>query len=142
MDSRACAAPITPTGQTGRPLAMLFSLLAVVGTSAGARVDDPLAGLYGNTLISERTIGISPLGGAAHVWLERDGTYISFDVTTGGRSGTYAVKREGASWQLCLNYPAPIGTRCYPIDPHKIGDTWISNDGDTFGVNSVVRGHQ
>jgi hypothetical protein len=121
---------------------MLFSLLAVVGTSAGARVDDPLAGLYGNTLISERTIGISPLGGAAHVWLERDGTYISFDVTTGGRSGTYAVKREGASWQLCLNYPAPIGTRCYPIDPHKIGDTWISNDGDTFGVNSVVRGHQ
>jgi hypothetical protein len=123
-------------------LVVLLGTLALVATAAGATADDPLTGLYGNTLISERTINISPLGGAAHVWLEKDGTYISFDATTGGRSGTYALKRVGASWQLCLNYPAPMGTRCYPIEPHKVGDTWISNDGDTFGVNSVVRGHQ
>jgi hypothetical protein len=117
-------------------------MLAYIGAASALGAEDPLAGLYGNTLISERTIGISPLGGAAHVWLEKDGTYISFDVTTGGRSGTYAVKQDGSHWQLCLNYPAPIGMRCYPIEPHKVGDTWISNDGDTFGVNSVVRGHQ
>jgi hypothetical protein len=121
---------------------LLLSMLAFIGAASGLAAEDPLADLYGNTLISERTIGISPLGGAAHVWLERNGTYISFDVTTGGRSGTYAVKKDGSHWQLCLNYPAPIGTRCYPIEPHKVGDTWISNDGDTFGVNSVVRGHQ
>jgi hypothetical protein len=121
---------------------LLLSMLAFIGAASVLAAEDPLADLYGNTLISERTIGISPLGGAAHVWLERNGTYISFDVTTGGRSGTYAVKKDGSHWQLCLNYPAPIGTRCYPIEPHKVGDTWISNDGDTFGVNSVVRGHQ
>lgn len=139
---RTCAVHIGPTVGAGRVLALLLGILAAVGTSAGATNNDPLAGLYGNTLISERTINISPLGGAAHVWLERDRTYISFDVTTGGRSGTYSVKRDGSGWQLCLNYPAPIGTRCYPIEPHKVGQTWISNDGDTFGVNSVVRGHQ
>lgn len=125
----------------GAPI-LLFGLLGFIGAASGLAAEDPLADLYGNTLISERTIGISPQGGAAHVWLERNGTYISFDVTTGGRSGTYAVKKDGSHWQLCLNYPAPIGTRCYPIEPHKVGDTWISNDGDTFGVNSIVRGHQ
>lgn len=119
---------------------------AVAGLLASAAAlateTDPLAGYYGNTLISERTINVSPWGGAAHVWLERDHTYISFDVTTGGRSGTYSVKQQASQWQLCLNYPAPMGTRCYPIEPHRIGDTWISNDGDTFGVNSLVAGHQ
>ena len=122
--------------------ATLFGALTLLAVLPVLAAEDPLAGLYGNTLISERTIGISPQGGAAHVWLERDRTYISFDVSTGGRSGTYAVKKEGSRWQLCLNYPVPIGTRCYPIEPHKVGDTWISNDGDTFGINSVVRGHQ
>src|SRR5208282_27779 len=77
-------------------LVVLLGTLALAATAARATTDDPLTGLYGNTLISERTINISPLGGAAHVWLERDGTYISFDVTTGGRSGTYALKRVGA----------------------------------------------
>ena len=126
-----------------RMLAFALLVAATAGSQAGAATPpDPLAGYYGNTLISERTIGLSPYGGAAHVWLERDGTYISFDVTTGGRSGTYFVKYEAGKPQLCLNYPQPLGTRCYPIEPHVVGDAWISDDGDTFGVNHVVAGHQ
>lgn len=123
--------------------ALALLAAAAAGSLAGAATPpDPLVGYYGNTLISERTIGLSPYGGAAHVWLERDGTYISFDVTTGGRSGTYFVKWEASKPQLCLNYPQPLGTRCYPIEPHVVGDAWISDDGDTFGVNHVVAGHQ
>jgi hypothetical protein len=116
-------------------------LLAGVANAAG-RSGDPLANYYGNTLISERLINKSGFGGAAHVWLEPDGTYISFDITTGGRSGTYTVKGDPGKWQLCMNYPAPMGTLCYPIEPRRIGETWIASDPGTMGKNTLVKGHQ
>lgn len=119
-----------------------IALLVCATAGAAGRGADPLANYYGNTLISERLINKSGFGGAAHVWLEADGTYISFDITTGGRSGTYAVKGEPGRWQLCMNYPAPMGTLCYPIEPRRIGETWIASDPGTMGKNTLVKGHQ
>jgi hypothetical protein len=124
-------------------LLLVLALLATTAASTAAdKVADPLENYYGNTLISERLINKSGFGGAAHVWLERDHTYISFDVNTGGRSGTYSLKGEPGKWQLCMNYPAPMGTLCYPIEPRRIGETWIASDPGTMGKNSLVRGHQ
>lgn len=122
-----------------------FALLAAAGMAASplsSAAEDPLANYYGNTLISERLINRAGWGGAAHVWLERDGTYVSFDVTTGGRSGTYTVKGTPGHWQLCMNYPAPMGMLCYPIEPRRIGETWIASDPGTMGKNTLVKGHQ
>lgn len=116
--------------------------LVGLAASAADKTDDPLRNYYGNTLISERIVNRSGGGGAAHVWLEKDGTYISFDITTGGRSGTYTVKGSAGAYQLCMNYPAPIGTMCYPIEHREIGETWIASDPGTFGKNTLVRGHQ
>lgn len=103
---------------------------------------DPLENYYGNTLISERLINISGGGGAAHVWLWPDGAFVTFDVSTGGRFGTYQLKGAVGAYQLCMNYPAPMGTLCYPIEPHKVGETWISSDPGTLGKNSLVKGRQ
>lgn len=116
-----------------------FASMAVRGAD---KADDPLRNYYGNTLISERMVNRSGGGGAAHVWLEKDGTYISFDITTGGRYGTYTVKGTSGAYQLCMNYPAPMGTLCYPIEHREIGETWIASDPGTFGKNTLVRGHQ
>lgn len=113
---------------------------ATLASAVGA--SDPLANYYGNTLISERLINRSGNGGAAHVWLEKDGTYISFDITTGGRYGTYTVKGQPGAYQLCMNYPAPMGTLCYPIEPRKVGEVWIASDPGTMGKNTLVKGHQ
>ena len=131
-----------------RILIALVIILGAVGLLAGMSArsadhnSDPLRNYYGNTLISERLVNRSGGGGAAHVWLEKDGTYISFDVTTGGRYGTYNVKREGDLYKLCMNYPAPMGTLCYPIESREIGETWIAADPGTFGKNTLVKGHQ
>ena len=117
-------------------------LLLAGGVAAADKGADPLENYYGNTLISERLINRSGNGGAAHVWLERDGTYISFDVTTGGRYGTYQVEGKAGAWRLCMNYPAPMGRLCYPIEPRRIGEVWIASDPGTMGKNTLVRGHQ
>jgi len=101
---------------------------------------DPLANYYGNTLISEKLSNISPYGGAAHVWLNPDRTFVSFDVTTGGRSGKYSVTGKPGAWQLCMGYS--FRTICYPIDPRKVGETWVIHDPDALSLNSLVPGHQ
>lgn len=126
----------------GRRLWLAATLLLPASAAIAAHAPDPLANYYGNTLISERLINRSGGGGAAHVWLERDGSYISFDVTTGGRHGTYSLKGGPGAYQLCMNYPAPMGTLCYPIQPRHVGEVWIVGDPGTLGKNTLVRGHQ
>jgi len=123
--------------------ALLLAAPAFAQSSAPASptpAQDPLANYYGNTLISEKLSGISPDGGAAHVWLNPDHTFISFDVTTGGRSGKYSVTGKPGAWQLCMGYS--FRTICYPIDPRKVGETWIIHDPDALSMNSLVPGHQ
>lgn len=119
-----------------------FAAAWLVLSTAFAGEPDPLANYYGNTLISERLINRSGGGGAAHVWLQRNRTYISFDVATGGRFGTYSVQGRPGAYRLCMNYPAPMGTLCYPIESRKVGETWISADPGTLGKNSLVQGQQ
>lgn len=104
---------------------------------------DPLANYYGNTLVSEKLTGISPYGGAAHIWLNCDHTFVSFDISTGGRHGSYYVTGEPGvkgGWDLCMGYS--FATVCYPIDKRKLNETWVIHDPDALSLNSLVPGHQ
>jgi hypothetical protein len=125
-------------------------LLPLCALSA-APAADPLANYYDNTLACQNQVS----KGVCRVWLNRDGHYFVFydlgaqakppDINgpfrIEGREGTYTLREEAGSYQLCLWVAAPrirIGAEqqrelyseatCYAFTPHKVGDSWSEND--------------
>jgi hypothetical protein len=131
--------------------ALLASALLPICSQSAAPPADPLANYYDNTLACQNQVS----KGVCRVWLNRDGHYFAFydlgkqETPPGidgpfrieGREGTYTVRSEGGSYQLCLWVMAPrirIGaekqrelyseTTCYPFTPHKVGESWSEDD--------------
>jgi hypothetical protein len=136
----------------------LFALLGVclmpLLAPAAAPPADPLAAYYDNTLACQDQASKA----VCRVWLNRDGHYYAFydlgpqakqpDIDgpfrIEGREGTYTLRSEAGSYQLCLWVAAPrirIGAEkqreiyseatCYAFTPHKLGESW--NESDSSG---------
>jgi hypothetical protein len=138
-----------------------LNLIALVGVSlmpilapAAAPPADPLAAYYENTLACQDQVSKA----VCRVWLNRDGHYYAFydlgpqerppgidgPFRIEGREGTYTLRTEAGSYQLCLWVAAPrirIGAEkqrelyseasCYAFMPHKVGESW--NESDSSG---------
>jgi len=99
--------------------ALAFSVLA---PALALAQDDPMAGYYGNTVISTGSLGES------HTHYKPDHT---FDVTlsalgqTFTGKGTWKIDEKG---QLCRTYDRPppglTNPVCTEVHPHKPGDKW------------------
>jgi hypothetical protein len=89
--------------------------------------DDPMAGFYGNTIVS------SGGGVEFHSHYRADHTFDlvgTMMLMSHTFNGTWAVDGKG---NICRSYigEAPPGTanpNCAPLVPRKVGDRWMSKD--------------
>src|SRR5882672_1460556 len=98
---------------------------AMLAVAAGAfatpaLADDPLANYYGNTLVAK----------GAHddwqVWYLPDHTYTA-EFNDHPISGTWSIEGD----KVCLYQitPTPVPDtlpRCYPVQTHKVGESWTT----------------
>src|SRR5260221_10078781 len=101
--------------------------MVALGTAPAFAADDPMANLYGNTIVST--------GGSATIRTHYRADH-TFDFTgwmmfmSRTFKGTWALDGKG---NLCRTYvgDAPPDTpnpNCVPVVPHKVGDVWKSKD--------------
>ena len=112
---------------------------ALVLASAAAFADgDPVASRYGNTMIAKTADGI-----VAHMYYNADHSFTGRVVT--GSKGMQDIKLKG-TWKLeygkfCVSYDPPqpgmTNPTCYPLDTHKVGDTWTSGDSTVTLVEGI-----
>ncbi len=111
-------------------LAGVFAALSV----SVAQADDPMATLYGNTIVV-----VDKSGMESHTHYNADHT---FNGTVPSMSynyqGTWSIDDKG---QLCRVFDPPVPGRTNPdcdvLTPHAVGDTWTSPDA---GKGSLVQG--
>jgi hypothetical protein len=122
-----------------RGMVMAASFIAL--GAAPAIAADIMAGYYGNTVV------VTGAALSVHVHYRADHT---FDVA-GTRSGT-AVSTRG-SWKIddkgliCRTYETPPpgspNPFCFPIQAHKVGDTWsVKDPAGGMNKNTLVAGVQ
>jgi hypothetical protein len=95
----------------------------------------PLAGYFGNTLVS-----LAP-GGADrwHLWLEADGSYILFGAVP-AQSGRVAMSAAGA---VCLVPAVATGApMCLALGAEQAGDSWADPAGPRGARLLLLRGHR
>ncbi|MFT3906956.1 MAG: hypothetical protein QM718_11670 [Steroidobacteraceae bacterium] len=112
---------------------------------------DPLAELYGNTLVCQNQVTKAK----CRLWVNPDGKYFAFfdngsqpnppDINgpfqIEGREGTYTVRNDTGANQLCLWIAAPrikllaeankemySESACYALGAHKVGESWVEKD--------------
>ena len=106
--------------------------LATAVPAVASEQPSPMAGAFGNTILS-----ISPDGIETRTYVEPDGTYRS---VTGGveSSGTWAVVKG----QIC--YSAPGAAPLCALGPKKkVGSKWkIFVTDDRYYSNSIVAGRE
>lgn len=112
---------------------------AALALTAGVALADNLAGYYGNTVIST-----GPDGKATKVKINKDGTYSSVLPDGKTTKGTWAWK-DPTTACFTQTDPAPAagqGPACFPIDAHKVGDSWTGKtpDGKVEIKYSLVAG--
>ena len=93
-----------------------LALLAITLAAAAPAQDSPMAGAFGNTIVST-----APGGIVTKTYVDPDGTYRS--VTAGAESkGTWAVKKG----MLCYAQtdPAPAAPLCTLGAKKKVGSKW------------------
>ena len=106
--------------------------LAAVALSASAALaqGDPMANMYGNTLVV-----VSGGGMESHTMYNADHTFAGIVPSMGYKyQGTWAIDEKG---QLCRTFNPPVPGRnnpdCDPADAtvRAVGDKWPSGDGGT-----------
>ena len=105
--------------------------LCVAGLTASAALadgTDPMANLYGNTLVV-----VDKGGMESHTMYNADHTFSGIVPSMGYKyGGTWAVNDKG---ELCRTFDPPVPGRTNPdCDPqesttHAVGDKWSSADG-------------
>ena len=113
---------------------MGLAAMISAGATWAATTDDPMAGYYGNALLTMN----QPLY-VMRTWYNADHTFKQFRAShdTGtllvaGWEGTWTAQGTGAALQVCKKYavtpyPAtlpPPENGCVAIAPHKLGDVW------------------
>jgi hypothetical protein len=112
---------------------------AALAMSATVALADNLAGYYGNTVVTTTADG-----SAIKTKINKDGTYTSTLPNGTTTKGTWAWK-DATTACFTQTEPAPAagtGPACFPIDPHKVGDTWTGKaaDGKTDVKYSLIAG--
>jgi len=114
-------------------IAGVLAAAAGAALSSGARADDIMAGMYGNTVVAKYSDGR-----VTKVYIKPGGAYT---VVRNGQTinGTWTDDTK----QTCYTEtdPAPpAGTKpiCVPSMAHKVGDTWQVTDADGKTSTAVV----
>ena len=109
--------------------AAAFHAAAAEPKAVEPKVGDPMAVFYGNTLIISVPAGYY----MAQRYIDPDGTWRE----KGGVRGLWTA-RDGkvCNWQT---EPAIVDVHhyCYPIEAHKVGETWTTTDPQTG--NDVIQ---
>lgn len=134
-------------------LALIASLGAAAADKSGKSPQpaDPLADYYANTLVCQNQVTKA----VCRLWVNPDGHYFAFfdngsqpnppgiegPFQIEGREGTYTVRNDDGSTQLCLWVAAPrirllaesqqqmySESACYPLAAHKAGESWLAKD--------------
>jgi hypothetical protein len=100
-------------------IAVAVLMLSAAPAMAG---DDPMASYFGNTVVSQGTMGES----VTHY--KPDHTFdakFSMMGMSQSSTGTWKIDEKG---QLCRTYAEPPpgvpNPLCTPLDAHKVGDSW------------------
>ena len=135
---------------------MGLAALGTIGPLRAAPADDPMAGYYGNALLTMN----QPLY-VMRTWYNSDHTFKQFKASheTGnlllsGWEGTWTLQGTAGSYQVCKKYnPTPTAISltppqngCVAIAPHKVGDAWkVTLDKDphrgTTETSTIEQGH-
>lgn len=108
-------------------------LAAVLAATSAAAQDSPMAGAFGNTIVST-----APGGVVTRAYVDPDGTYRS--VTNGVESkGTWEVKKGLICYSQTV--PAPAAPLCTLGAKKKVGSKWsIMQPDDTSVKVTIVAG--
>jgi uncharacterized lipoprotein NlpE involved in copper resistance len=113
----------------------------LLAASGVAHADDPMAGTYGNTVLTKDRAS----GQSSSLFFNADGSYTGKTMDAKGQpvayAGTWSLKDDGKT--ICLAPQMPAGTAnppapsCSPLEAHKAGDSWsVTNDQkQTFDVS-------
>ncbi|HTP40210.1 MAG TPA: hypothetical protein VMI92_11625 [Steroidobacteraceae bacterium] len=103
--------------------------------------DKALAGYYGNTMT-----GFSGGGHWFHMWfLEKNLAFAGDDedMSSEGKPRIWSVGKDSTGYRLCGDpIPATGAMGCYPLPPHKVGDSWIQHDMDGDPMFQLLPGRQ
>lgn len=106
-----------------------------------AEADQALAGYYGNTMT-----GFSGGGHWFHMWfLEKNVAFAGDDedMSSEGKPRVWSVGKDSTGYRLCGDaIPATGAMGCYPLPPHKVGDSWVQHDMDGDPLFTLLPGRQ
>jgi hypothetical protein len=112
-------------------LVFLGAAALVFAATAALGADDPMASLYGNTLVVVGSTGME-----SHTVYNADHTFSGIVPSMSYKyQGTWAIDDKG---QLCRTFNPPVPGRtnpdCDPMDPtpRAVGDKWTAPDGSTI----------
>lgn len=118
------------------------ALLAISLSGAAISADDPMAGVYGNTVVVTNA-----KGEVSKIWINKDGTYKA--AAANGQSGTgkWAVKDNNTKYCSTPDLPAtaPAGTpapkeSCSEFHGgKKPGDKWQQKDAEGLPISVEVK---
>jgi hypothetical protein len=127
-----------------RNFAILGTSALVAMSLAGAAMaaDDPLAGVYGNTVVVT-----DAKGAVTKIWINKDGTYKATGVDGQSGTGKWSVKDNNTKYCSTPDLPAtaPAGTpspseSCSELKgSHKAGDTWQQNDANGQPITVAIK---
>jgi opacity protein-like surface antigen len=106
---------------------LLAASVAVLCAAPAFATDDPMANLYGNTIVST--------GGSATIRTHYRADH-TFDFTgsmlfvSRTFKGTWALDGKGSLCRTYIGDPPPDtpNPNCVPVVAHKVGDVWKSKD--------------
>jgi hypothetical protein len=117
-----------------RRLVVAVALAAAGAAPAALAADDPLAGYYGNTVVS--TGGMLEI----HTHYRADHTFDLAGSMMGMHrdyKGTWSMAADGKLCRIFVGDLPPNTTNpvCSIVPPHKVGDTWtVDSNGSTRTV--------
>ncbi len=110
-----------------RKIVLLGAMIAVGFAVAAMAADDPIGGVYGNTVFMT-----NGKGETTKLWINRDGTFTGESSTGKKYSGKWAVRENNTKFCTTPDLPAnaPKDTpapkeSCFAFEAgHKVGDKW------------------
>lgn len=123
-------------------LAGATALLTLGLTTASFAAEDPMAGVYGNTVVVTNA-----KGEVSKIWINKDGTYKAAGANGQAGTGKWVVKDNNTKYCVTPDLPAtaPAGTpapkeSCSEFHGgKKPGDKWQQKDADGQTISVEVK---
>lgn len=118
------------------------ALLAFSLAGAAFAADDPMSGVYGNTIVVTNAKGES-----TKLWINKDGTYKAQGADGKSGTGKWVVKENNTKYCSTPDLPAtaPAGTAapketCSEFKGgHKAGDKWQQKDAEGQTITVEIK---